>query len=277
MLVWIQYGVWYDKNVDNILMFSVVAKKLRTSASHVLLVCRCTRSWKWVQSKQWIQTGQWNIPYHTAYCSVYRWGLTGKLRLFWDCGYRIFSPLELLARNKLGIGQRVVSNCTVHHSFLYSISAITLIIFYLISVIKLLLSQPTSLLTFTPSLLSTIPPAQGNTSKQLLTSLKYNRTTLFLKLLATNSLFPSRIKHSSHRYSTNGRYQPKKFRPSLVQADDKHTWHKDVFDNTWTVTVTSLMESGFFISFPLNGHGIAPERASSWQEPWRTSNRKEVG
>ena len=39
-MFWIQYGIWYEKNVDNTLVFTVVAKRSRTL--QLPMSCPCT-------------------------------------------------------------------------------------------------------------------------------------------------------------------------------------------------------------------------------------------
>jgi len=67
--------IWGVNNVDNILMFLVVAKQSRTLQLLTLAwPSRCTGSGEGTQLGQLTQTGQRDIPYHMTSCSAYKWG-----------------------------------------------------------------------------------------------------------------------------------------------------------------------------------------------------------
>ncbi|KAF1434765.1 putative cation-transporting ATPase 13A4, partial [Spheniscus demersus] len=85
-------------------------------------------------------------------------------------------PGGLLLGDWLGIGRRVVSNCTVHHLLCVLLLLLLLLLLHysFISIIKLFLSQPTSFLTSTLPILSPIPRGGGG-SERAAQSVKLHR------------------------------------------------------------------------------------------------------
>jgi len=67
------FWIWDENNVDNMLMFLVVARQSRIFQLLTLAwPATCTGSWKGTQLGQLTQTGQRGVLYRTTSCSAYK-------------------------------------------------------------------------------------------------------------------------------------------------------------------------------------------------------------
>jgi len=101
------FWIWGENNIDNILMFLVVARQSRFFQLFTLAwAARCMESGTGTQLGHLTPTGQRDVPYHMTSCSAYKLGELARVQ-------------PLLLGDRMGIVHLMVSNCICASRTLY--------------------------------------------------------------------------------------------------------------------------------------------------------------
>lgn len=130
-MFWIQCGNWYERNVVNVLMFSVVARKSRTS--QLVTSCQGTGAHEAGRDTARATDQNWPVDYSISYVIT----LSTEIRVGWEAGVlpglRFQGFLSSGIASQSGHWSAGGECCIVHLSFGYSIITIFIIVLILYS------------------------------------------------------------------------------------------------------------------------------------------------